>query len=71
MHGFVIALALVSGARLDDTPSGTGADLVTALTSAIATNTPYIIGVIAALVGLGFLLALGRYIQKRSSGAVK
>ena len=50
---------------------GTGDDLLTAFTTGISTNTPIIIGVFGAVIGLVFLLVIGRFIISRVRGSVK
>ena len=47
------------------------AELVTELTSQIATAAPVIVGVIGAIIGLVFIVVLGRFIIARVRGSVK
>ena len=52
--------------------TGTGsADLLTAFTTGISDNTPTIVGVFGAIIGLVFLLVIGRFILSRVRGSVK
>lgn len=47
------------------------ADLLTALSTAIGAATPTIAAVFGAIIGLVFLVALGRFIIARVRGSVK
>ena len=47
------------------------ADLLTAFLAQLANATPTIVGVIGAVVGLVFLLVIGRFIISRVRGSVK
>jgi hypothetical protein len=51
--------------------SGPFDGLLTAFTDGIADATPVIIGVFGAVIGLVFLLAIGRFIVRRVRGSVK
>lgn len=47
------------------------AALLTAFTTAITAATPTIVGVFGAVVGLVFLIVIGRFIVSRVRGSVK
>ena len=51
--------------------TGGSGDLLTAFTDGIAANTPTIIGVFGAIIGLVFLLVIGKFILARVRGSVK
>lgn len=51
--------------------TGDSGDLLTAFTSGITDNTPTIVGVFGAVIGLVFLLVIGRFIISRVRGSVK
>lgn len=64
------AAAMIGAVPMEGETGGSG-DLLTAFTTGITANTPTIIGVFGAIIGLVFLIVLGNFIVRRVRGSVK